>query len=304
MVEYRSVTSEYGVTVHFAVPSPALLPYCTAYYLAEIGQACGESVEDYLHPEWGNVRIGDGEPIEGAIGPYPLQRIARAVATGPTSIAPHFRIRPGRFWGIGLMPLGWARFVRTPAIAMADRFTDAFADPAFAAFHPLADTLFAGGPDRQAESERIDAHMRGLLEIPFEDDPRITAVNQALVDPQVTTVAELAERSGLSLRALERIAPRAFGFAPKLLMRRQRFLRTLAQYMMDPSLKWMDALDSHYYDQAHFIRDFKRFMGMTPGAYAKLPHPILAAATHARMAAAGEALQVLNPPQPQKAPAR
>lgn len=296
MVEYRSVTSEYGVTVHFAVPSPQLQPYLTAYYLCEIGAGVGPSIEDYLHPEWGNVRISDAPVIHGAIGPEPLRPIGRSVATGPTSIAPQFKLAPGRFWGIGLMPLGWARFVDCPANRMADRYVSAFDDPAFANFHPLADTLFAGEPDRQAESERIDAHMRALLAIPAEDDPRIEAINRALVDPEVTTVAELAERSGLSLRALERIAPRAFGFGPKLLMRRQRFLRTLAHYMMDPSLKWMDTLDSHYFDQAHFIRDFRRFMGMTPSAYAKLPHPILGAATHARMAAAGEALQVLNPP--------
>ena len=297
MVQYRSVTSDYGVTVHFAVPSPQLQPYLTAYYLAEVGASTGPSVEDYLHPEWGNVRISDVHLIEGAIGSEPLRPIGRAVATGPTSIAPHFRVRPGRFWGIGLMPLGWARFVRCPASAMADRYVDAFADPAFADFHPLADTLFSGTPDRAGESERIDAHMLALLDRGGADDPRIVAVNAALVDPEVTTVADLAERSGLALRALERIAHKAFGFAPKLLMRRQRFLRTLAQYMMDPSLKWMDTLDSHYFDQAHFIRDFRRFMGMTPGAYAKLPHPILAAATHARMAAAGQALQVLNPPR-------
>lgn len=296
MVEYRSVTSEYGVTVHFAVPSQELLPYVTAYYLAEIGEGGGGPVEDYLHPEWGNVRISDRGTIEGAIGSEELRPIGRAVATGPTSIAPHFRIGPGRFWGIGLMPLGWARFVRCPASAMADRYVDAFASPYFASFHPLADTLFADPPDRAAESERIDTHMRGLLALTGRDDPRIAAVNAALVDPAVTTVAELAEQSRLSLRALERIAPQAFGFTAKLLMRRQRFLRTLAQYMMDPSLRWLEMLDSHYFDQAHFIRDFRRFMGMTPSAYAKLPHPILAAATHARMAAAGEALQVLNPP--------
>ena len=44
------------------------------------------------------------------------------------------------------------------------------------------------------------------------------------------------------------------------------------------------------------IRDFKRFMLMSPSEYARLPHPILAAAAHARMAVAGEAMQVLHSP--------
>ncbi|MFT4896010.1 MAG: AraC-like DNA-binding protein, partial [Devosia litorisediminis] len=51
---------------------------------------------------------------------------------------------------------------------------------------------------------------------------------------------------------------------------------------------------SHYHDQAHFVRDFKRFMTMSPSAYAKRPHPVLIAAAHARMAVAGQASQVLH----------
>jgi AraC-like DNA-binding protein len=66
--------------------------------------------------------------------------------------------------------------------------------------------------------------------------------------------------------------------------------------MLDPSLKWIETLDRHYHDQAHFVRHFKRFMGMSPSAYAKQPHPVLGAAAHARKAIAGEAIQVLHRP--------
>ena len=67
--------------------------------------------------------------------------------------------------------------------------------------------------------------------------------------------------------------------------------------MLDPSLAWLETMDDHYHDQAQFIRDFRRFMGMTPGAYAVLPHPILSAAAHARNAALGAAVQALHPPK-------
>ena len=97
----------------------------------------------------------------------------------------------------------------------------------------------------------------------------------------------------------DRFCGRVFGFSPQLLLRRQRFIRSLAKFMLDPSLKWIDTLDTHYHDQAHFVRDFKRFMTMSPSEYARLPHPILAAAAHARMAVAGEAMQVLHSPAAQ-----
>ena len=66
--------------------------------------------------------------------------------------------------------------------------------------------------------------------------------------------------------------------------------------MLDPSLKWLNTLDQQYHDQAHFVRDFKRFMGMSPSAYAKLDKPILMAAAQARMAIAGQAVQGLHDP--------
>ena len=76
-------------------------------------------------------------------------------------------------------------------------------------------------------------------------------------------------------RSLERLCRRYFGFPPKLLLRRQRFLRTLAQFMFDTRLTWSKAIDGQYYDQAQFVRDFRSFMGMTPSEYADTPHPIL-----------------------------
>jgi AraC-like DNA-binding protein len=139
--------------------------------------------------------------------------------------------------------------------------------------------------------------MLSLLARPAREEERIKAVHAALVDPAVSTVAQLSARSGLPVRSLERIAKNVFGFAPKLLLRRQRFLRSLAQFMLDPSLAWLETMDDHYHDQAQFIRDFHRFRGMTPSAYAALPHPILSAAAHARNAAVGAAVQVLHPPE-------
>ena len=100
-------------------------------------------------------------------------------------------------------------------------------------------------------------------------------------------VAALQEHLGVSVKALERLCRRYFGFTPKLLLRRQRFLRSLAHYMLDPSLSWVRALDGQYHDQAQFVREFRAFMGLTPTAYARLPHPILEPIMRQRMADQG-----------------
>ena len=129
-------------------------------------------------------------------------------------------------------------------------------------------------------------------------DPAIAALNAALVDPEMIAVADLAERLDMNVRSLERLCRRAFGFPPKLLLRRQRFLRSLERFMLDPSLKWLGVLGSHYHDQSHFVRDFRRFMGMSPSDYAKVEKPLLSAAAQARMARFGKAVQGLHEPAP------
>ena len=105
----------------------------------------------------------------------------------------------------------------------------------------------------------------------------------------------------LPLRTVERVCNRAFGFSPKLLLRRQRFLRSLADYVLDPSLKWIGAMDSQYHDQAQFVRDFKQFMGMSPRQYAALDKPILTAVMRERARFAGKAVQALDSPAGGKA---
>lgn len=293
----KQVTGD-AVTVRFFMPSPELAPYFTTYYLTEVKVPDTDEVEDWLHPEWANIRFAQSSNMRAAVGSAPLAPAPRMIATGPTSRAGHFVSGPFRNWGIGIQPLGWARFCSGPAADLADRFCDGNECAAFAAFTPLADRIYDGPPDPAGEAARIDTFLRSLLDKhpPAEDEARIRAAHNALMDHEIASVGELSERLGMSARSLERLSLRAFGFSPKLLLRRQRFLRSLAQFMLDPSLTWISTLDWQYVDQAHFVRDFKRFMGMSPSQYAAQDHPVLRAAARARAAAAGAAVQILHAP--------
>ncbi|KPF63133.1 50S ribosomal protein L20 [Porphyrobacter sp. AAP60] len=254
-------------------------------------------LEDYLMPEWANLRFLDATSVQTVIGAGEVSTSPDFAVTGPTSRAMRFRIGSGRSWGIGLMPAGWALLTGVSAAEYADRSVDGRADPAFALFTPLADALAASNEDYAGELAMIQSHMARLCAAAPSIDPAIAALNAALVDPDTVTVADLAARLGVAVRSVERLSRRAFGFAPKLLLRRQRFLRSLERFMLDPDLTWLGALDCHYHDQSHFVRDFQRFMGMCPSDYARKDKPLLAAATQARMAAAGHAMQGLHDPE-------
>lgn len=283
------------VTTRFFALSPALRPYLTTIYLTKVAVPDDQRIEDYLHPEWANLRFIAGDTPLSAIGGGPATASPHFVVTGPTSKASFFAAGNMRLWGIGILPMGWAKFVALPADAFADRSIDGATHPAFARFAPLLDAL-RGVSDAEAAAAMIDRHVCALLANAPPDDPAILAAHRALVDDDLASVADLAAKLGLSERSVERLSRRAFGFSPKLLLLRQRFLRSLARFMLDPSTAWVDTMDHHYYDQAQFTRDFRRFMGMSPRDYAARPKPILGAAAVARAAAAGAPVQGLHRP--------
>ena len=287
-------SQNHGVSVSYALPAGPLQPYISTYSQTVVDQSA-PMVVDQVYPEWPNIRMTIGGDMAACTGPGPLQPCNPICAIGPTSHSTHFSLAPGRYWTISLLPLGWARLVRKPAWQFADRWEIIEAGSPFAGFAALLDC----NRDNLSFSEArglIDEHLLGLLVRPARREAMIATAHAVLLDPEVTSVGLFAERTGLGVRALERLCLSAFGFSPQLLLRRQRFLRSLAQYMLDPSLAWIDTLDNQYVDQAHFIRDFRRFMDTTPRAYAAAPHPVLWAAAQARTAIAGKPMQVLQQP--------
>ena len=286
------------VSARFYPPPPDLRAYFTTFYTVSLDVSDGDRATDWLHPEWAGLRFITGEVPDAEIAGSPPLPSTAFIAHGPTSTTVRFSAGTIRMWGVGLLPLGWATFVDSPAHELADTIVDGREHPAFAGFRTLADALIGHPPDPPSELAVIAEFFRARAR-KVSDEAKILACHVALLDPDVGTVAELAERAGIPAYTLERLCRRHFGFAPQLLLRRQRFMRSLAQFMLDPSLKWIGAMDGHYHDQAQFVRDFHRFMGMGPRDYSSRPHPILAEIMRARFEEAGAAVQALHPPLPE-----
>jgi AraC-like DNA-binding protein len=83
---------------------------------------------------------------------------------------------------------------------------------------------------------------------------------------QDVPIGDLAAELGWSRRHLTTTVRRELGLAPKPLERLLRFERAVERLRAGDELADV-ALDSGYYDQAHFNRDFKAFAGVTPTAY-------------------------------------
>ena len=290
------MSPNHHVGVRFYPPPEDLRRYFTTFYVTDFTPAADQPLRDSLQPEWAGMRFFDPQGPEAWVeGGETLSNI-RFFASGPSSRPIHFIMPRTRMWGIGFLPLGWARYVGYNASVCANLICDGRVDVRLAKFVPLADQIFGAEQDEAAELARIIAFFRNMDAPVHADEKRIVAVHTAMIDENLTSVSQLVERVAASQRTVERICGRHFGFSPKLLLRRQRFMRSLSQFMLDPSLKWIGAMDSHYHDQAQFVRDFREFMGVSPREYAATPHPILTPIMHERNRVFGLAVQTLDRP--------
>jgi methylphosphotriester-DNA--protein-cysteine methyltransferase len=81
-------------------------------------------------------------------------------------------------------------------------------------------------------------------------------------------IREITDRIGLSARRFIEIFSTEVGLTPKLYGRVRRFQAVLTRVHGAADVDWTDvALTCGYYDQAHFIHDFRAFSGLSPTAY-------------------------------------
>ena len=266
-------------TVSIYRPVPALEPYVTFYYFVTTTRP----VADFLYPEWGNVRIVlDGEWQAAVAGGY--DRLAGpTLLFGPTDRRSLVTASAGRMVGFGLTPIGWNRLIGGNAAAMANGvrpLDDALGIPA----EPLRAALLADGADERASVQRWDTILQALAARRPLSNPRVLAVDRALRSTPAD-VGAFAALIGQSERSLHRLCLDTFGFAPKRLLRRQRFLRTLGRVRAAVGAPVTPSLGEDYYDLPQFYRDFRDFMGMSARDYFSAPRDLMGPAAEAQQAA-------------------
>jgi AraC-like DNA-binding protein len=89
-------------------------------------------------------------------------------------------------------------------------------------------------------------------------------------------IGRMAEEIGISHKHLLREFDRCVGLTPKLLARLCSFQRVISAIGQRSAVDWSDtAVRCGYYDQAHLIRDFRGFSGLTPASYLTRRGPFL-----------------------------
>lgn len=93
------------------------------------------------------------------------------------------------------------------------------------------------------------------------------AIERILKMNGMITVASLCSELSVSERYIEQIFQKYIGLSPKFYTRIIRF-NYIFQLVKDKATNWADVVyEAGYYDQSHFIRNFKAFTGEDPTTY-------------------------------------
>jgi AraC-like DNA-binding protein len=171
-----------------------------------------------------------------------------------------------RILGIKFRPGAFYPFLRRPVSSLASTFLS-------------ASELFSDA--KEVEEEVLTCPHDGdmlrvatnflLAQLP-RPDPHVgesrLAVEQIVNDRSVARVKHLGTRCGVQERTLQRLFHRYVGASPRWVIKRYRIFEALESIAAGTQVEWAAlAQNLGYFDQAHFINDFRKLVGCSPSDY-------------------------------------
>lgn len=245
------------------VPCPELRPWVAGYEVLESGGELGaHRVLPGVEPVMGFQYRGRVAALD-----QPEERLLEVCGiTGIQMEARRYRNMPGT--GTVLVrfhPWGAAAFLRAPMREIAGMSVGLDALAPARAVREARERLEEAGTD----AERIGAIEGFLLSLVggrAPDGAIRRAVRWVQSGETGGSVRELAGRLGLGERQVERKFQEWVGVGPKRFARLARFQGMVARMRVFPHSVGA-GLEHGFHDQAHLIKDFRSFAGMTPGAF-------------------------------------
>jgi AraC-like DNA-binding protein len=249
-------------------PSPELQPFVKCFWTLEDGKkedpvkqrvvpdGCMEMIFHYgdLYKQY----FEDGSSI---IQPrsFVFGQITKYIEITPTGMS---GIVAARFLPEGLIP-----FLTIPVSHLEDKavnIEDVFGEKG----KMLADEVTAA-PDNTLRIKLIEEFLLSCLEDPQTIDAITKGCVEVIFQSQgQLDVMQLAERMNINRRNMERKFMSAIGLSPKQLSKVVRLQATLKMLEQNKFTSLTSlAYENGYYDQAHFIKDFKEFTGMSPKSF-------------------------------------
>jgi AraC-like DNA-binding protein len=275
-------------------PDPALRGLIGDYSVFDSEGPEAMGAVEWLLPNWPSIRFVLAQnPITAEAPGLCWSPLLEAGFYGTTSRVMRHTSYGGVTIGVSLTPAGIARLLNVDVSQYSDRMV------------PLADLLPHGCTSlitelRSSDQGRavkpiLDRFFLDHMGQPHRSEAEIVAVHQLLLDDKIQSASQLASEAGLSLETLRRLSLKRFGFPPKLLLMRTRFLRSLVALKQAAAMQGYKEIDLGYTDTSHFLRDCERFLGMTARRFLNLETPFLDSLLRARKLVLGTAVPALGP---------
>ena len=166
------------------------------------------------------------------------------------------------FFGIELHPAAVKKLLKAPCGVFLNSITDL--ELVNKEFYVLWQQLAEAG----SFNERVQTAQEWIIQklCPVhEQEMAISGFLDGNSEP--VSVASLAANFCYSPRQLHRKTQELFGMSTEALIRYKRYIHALRLTHHTNETLTRIGYSSNYYDQAHFIREFKEYTGLTPGDY-------------------------------------
>ncbi len=229
-------------------------------------------VQHYWSVKWD---LRDQAPYLQEILPYPT--VHMVIERGKSRIV---GVVKGKFsilledqgwvFGVKFRPGAYYPFVKLPVSAITDRSIRI--EYVFGLAGKALETAIMCVQDDEAHIiAQMEQFLRGRLP---ERDANVALINQIvdciIADRAIIKVDALVKRFNLGKRTLQRLFSQYVGVSPKWVIKRYRLQEAAEQLAGGAIGSWPKlALDLGYFDQSHFIKDFKMIVGRTPAEYAR-----------------------------------
>lgn len=256
-----------GLTLERFAPNTALSPYVQCYWQARGAVGGGPAGVELMHPDgaagllfnFGGALERDGGRLRGACWvDGPKRRTAR-LAVGKTLDLLGVRFLPGMAFS----------FIGEPLSALAGEELRSGDDLRRLALDALHERLWQA-PDLAGRLALLDDYLLARLRHAERVPPALMASLGWLQGQQgQASIATLVDELPFGQRRLERLFQRHVGLSPKRYARLLRVAHSRELIKQGEAIYTLadTALAAGYFDQSHFIHDFKAVTGVTPGGY-------------------------------------
>jgi AraC-like DNA-binding protein len=177
--------------------------------------------------------------------------------------------------GISFAPFGVYPFVKIPVSEFMNHIlgTD---EIGFRPISLICERL-KNIPDTAARLLLLEKELLSVLDDNFIIPANFSLIfNDLATNPCQLSLTDFCRRSNINLRQLERMYIKYVGLSANTYNTLNRFHVSLNQLLHSKYNRFSDlAYDNEYFDQMHFIREFRRFAGDTPKNFVKSNDSIL-----------------------------